>query len=311
MDTGCLIILHGDEQGVFITIVEVEVKCMGSALDIPSSNVVSQLQSQQFEGLQITLIWCETIPVFFIRDGKPNPKSHVQENWRILDVLAHHPESLGMFTLLFDDTGIPQDERNMTGSGVNTYALINKARKAHYVKFHWKQTCGVKSLLEEEAIRVGGSNHSLATRDLYDSIAAGNYLEWKLFVQIMDTDYKDKFDFDPLDLAFCPSIVVPGVYYSDDKLLQVRIFSYSDAQTDRFAPNYLQLPSNAPKCAHHYSHHEEINYFPSRYDPVRHAERYPIPTAMLTGKREKENNFKQPGERYRSRAPDRQEQFIC
>ncbi|KAF8038358.1 hypothetical protein BT93_B1018 [Corymbia citriodora subsp. variegata] len=31
----------------------------------------------------------------------------------------------------------------------------------------------------------------------------------------------------------------------------------------------------------------QINYFPSRYDPIRQAERYPIPTTMLTGKREK------------------------
>ncbi|KAK8353958.1 hypothetical protein V6Z12_A05G192000 [Gossypium hirsutum] len=225
-------------------------------------------------------------PVFFIRDGmkfpdmvhalKPNPKSHIQENWRILDFFSHHPESLHMFTFLFDDLGVPQDYRHMEGSGVNTYTLINKAGKAHYVKFHWKPTCGVKCLLEEE-------------------------------------------------LAFCPAIVVPGIYYSDDKLLQTRVFSYSDTQRHRLGPNYLQLLANAPKCAHHNNHHEgfmnfmhrdeEINYFPSRYDPSHHAERFPIPPALCTGKREKciiekENNFKQPGERYRSWAPDRQERFI-
>ncbi|KAK9081600.1 hypothetical protein Sjap_026634 [Stephania japonica] len=78
-------------------------------------------------------------PVFFIRDGmkfpdmvhalKPNPKSHIQENWRVLDFFSHHPESLHMFTFLFDDIGIPQDYRHMDGSGVNTYTLINKAGK--------------------------------------------------------------------------------------------------------------------------------------------------------------------------------------
>ncbi|KAJ9146875.1 hypothetical protein P3X46_029091 [Hevea brasiliensis] len=251
-----------------------------------------------------------------------------------------------------------EDYRHMDGSGVNTYTLISKAGKAHYVKFHWKPTCGVKSLLEDEAIRVGGSNHSHATQDLYDSIAAGNYPEWKLFIQTIDPADEDKFDFDPLDvtktwpedilplqpvgrlvlnknidnffaeneqLAFCPSIVVPGVYYSDDKLLQTRIFSYSDTQRHRLGPNYLQLPANAPKCAHHNNHHdgfmnfmhrdEEVNYFPSRYDLVRHAEKYPIPPAILTGQREKsvipkENNFKQPGDRYRSFSPDRQERFV-
>ncbi|NP_001234186.2 catalase isozyme 2 [Solanum lycopersicum] len=307
-------------------------------------------------------------PVFFIRDGmkfpdmvhalKPNPKSHIQENWRVLDFFSHHPESLHMFTFLFDDIGIPQDYRHMDGSGVHTFTLINRAGKSTYVKFHWKPTCGVKSLLEEEAIRVGGANHSHATQDLYDSIAAGNYPEWKLFIQIMDPEHEDKFDFDPLDvtktwpedilplqpvgrlvlnknidnffneneqLAFCPSIVVPGVYYSDDKMLQTRIFSYSDTQRYRLGPNYLQLPANAPKCAHHNNHYdgsmnfmhrdEEIDYFPSRYDQVRHAEVYPIPSTVCSGKREKciiqkENNFKQPGERYRSFTPDRQERFI-
>ncbi|RCU22502.1 catalase, partial [Acinetobacter baumannii] len=47
----------------------------------------------------------------------------------------------------------------MEGSGVNTYTLISKAGKAQYVKFHWKPTCGVKCLLEDEAIKVGGANH--------------------------------------------------------------------------------------------------------------------------------------------------------
>ncbi|KAK9109437.1 hypothetical protein Sjap_017497 [Stephania japonica] len=260
-------------------------------------------------------------PVFFIRDGmkfpdmvhalKPNPKSHIQENWRVLDFFSHHPESLHMFTFLFDDIDQP-----------------------------------------------AGSNHSHATQDLYDSSAAGNYPEWKLFIQIIDLDHEDKFDFDPLDvtktwpedilplmpvdrmvlnknvdnffaeneqLAFCPGVIVPSVYYSDDKLLQTRVFSYSDIQRHRLGPNYLLLPANAPKCAHHNNHHEgfmnfmhrdeEVNYFPSRFDPVRHAETYPIPPNICRGKRkkcliEKENNFKQPGERYRSFTPERQDRFI-
>ncbi|KAL0366488.1 UNVERIFIED_CONTAM: Catalase isozyme 3 [Sesamum radiatum] len=278
-------------------------------------------------------------PVFFIRDAikfpdvihafKPNPKSHIQENWR-----------------------------HMEGFGVHTFTLINKEGKVHYVKFHWKPTCGVKCLTDEEAIRIGGANHSHATQDLYDSIAAGNYPEWKLFIQIMDPDHEDRFDFDPLDvtkiwpedilplmpvgrlvlnrnvdnffaenemLAFSPSMIVPGIYFSNDKMLQTRIFAYADTQRHRIGPNYLQLPVNAPKCPHHNNHHdgamnfmhrdEEVNYFPSRYDPCRHAEKFPIPPVVLSGQRvktviEKENNFKQPGDRYRSWAPDRQERFI-
>eukprot|EP00850_Spirogloea_muscicola_P013078 SM000087S23360 [mRNA] locus=s87:209533:213343:- [translate_table: standard] len=308
------------------------------------------------------------IPVFFIRDGikfpdmihalKPNPKTHIQETWRIMDFFSHIPESLNMFTFLFDDIGIPQDYRHMEGFGVHTFSLINKVGKVTYVKFHWLPTCGVKNLLDDEAVIVGGNNHSHATKDLYDSIAAGNYPEWKLYIQTMDPANEDKYDFDPLDvtkiwpveqfpmqpvgrmvlnknidnffaeneqLAFCPGVVVPGVYYTDDKMLQTRIFSYSDTQRHRLGPNYLLLPANAPKNAHHNNHYdgfmnfmhrdEEVDYFPSRYDPVRHSERVPIPSHVLHGKREKaviakENNFAQPGARYRSWPADRQERFV-
>ena len=135
-----------------------------------------------------------------------------------------------------------------------------------------------------------------------------NYPEFELFIQTMKKD----FDFDPLDvtktwpedilplqpvgrlvlnknidnffneneqLAFCPSIVVPGVYYSDDKMLQTRIFSYSDTQRYRLGPNYLQLPANAPKCAHHSNHYDGSINFMHRDEEVHflffHYRTYP------------------------------------
>jgi catalase len=308
------------------------------------------------------------IPVFFIRDGmkfpdmvhalKPNPKNHIQEGWRIADFFSHHPEAMNMFAFLFDDIGVPLNYRHMEGFGVHTFMLLNKEGKETLVKFHWKPTCGVKCLLEDEAVQVGGSNHSHATQDLYEAIAAGDYPEWKLFIQTMDPADQDRFSFDPLDvtkvwpedvfplqpvgrmvlnrnpdnffneneqLAFCPALVVPGITYSDDKLLQTRIFSYADTQRHRLGPNYLQLPVNAPQCAHHNNHHdgfmnfmhrdEEVNYFPSRFDPARNAAPTPMNKATFNGRREraviaKENNFQQPGERFRSWDPARQERFI-
>ncbi|GMH01949.1 hypothetical protein Nepgr_003788 [Nepenthes gracilis] len=39
----------------------------------------------------------------------PKSKNHIQDNWRIIDFLSHHLDSLYMFTLLFDDVGFPQD----------------------------------------------------------------------------------------------------------------------------------------------------------------------------------------------------------
>jgi len=308
------------------------------------------------------------MPVFFIRDGmkfpdmvhalKPNPKSHIQEGWRIADFFSHIPESMHMFTFLMDDVGIPTDYRHMEGFGVHTFILVNRDGRETLVKFHWKPTCGVKSLMDDEAVVVGGRNHSHATQDLYDAIARGEYPEWQLFLQTMSPADEDKFDFDPLDvtktwpedifplqpvgrmvlnrnpdnffqeneqLAFCPALVVPGIHYSDDKLLQTRVFSYQDTQRHRLGGNYLMLPPNAPKNAHHNNHHdgfmnfmhrdEEVNYFPSRFDPARHAERFPIPARPLSGRREraviaKENNFAQPGARFRSWDAARQERFI-
>lgn len=307
-------------------------------------------------------------PVFFIRDGiefpdtmhalKPNPKSNVQESWRFLDYFSHLPESLNTFAFFYDDVGIPLNYRHMEGFGVNTFTLVNKAGKVLYVKFHWKPTCGVKCLMDDEAVIVGGTNHSHATKDLYDSIAAGNYPEWKFYIQTMDPEDEDKFDFDPLDdtkiwpedifplqpvgrmvlnrnidnffaeneqVSFNPAQIVPGIYYSDDKMLQVRLFGYGDTARHRIGPNYLMIPANAPKCAHHNNQYdgfmnfmrreEEVNYFPSRFDPVRVAEKPPIPSRVIYGRREKvkiekENNFKQAGERYRSFSPDRQERYV-
>ena len=48
---------------------------------------------------------------------------------------------------------------------------------------------------------------------------------------------------------------------------------------------------------------------------MRHAEKYPVSSVVLSGKRErmmlaKENNFKQPGERFRSFDAARQERFV-
>ncbi|KAK2076073.1 Carnitine O-acetyltransferase mitochondrial [Prototheca wickerhamii] len=309
------------------------------------------------------------IPVFFIRDSikfpdmvhslKPNPQTNIQESWRFADFFSHHPESMHMFTHLFDDRGVPKDYRHMIGSGVHTFVLINAEGRETYVKWHWRPKCGEEFLAtDEEIAAVQGQDHHHATRDLWDAIERGDFPEWTLYLQTMDPADEDKYEFDPLDvtklwpedrfplqpvgrmvlnknpdnffqenemLAFCPGLVVPGITYSDDKLLQGRIFSYADTQRYRLGGNYLLLPVNAPKCAHHNNHYdgvmntvqrsEAVNYFPSRFDPVRHAERYPANRATITGRREravipKENNFQQPGERFRSFDPARQERFV-
>lgn len=308
-------------------------------------------------------------PVFFVRDGmnfpdmvhalKPNPKTHLQEDWRIVDYFSHHPESMHMFMFLLDDVGVPKNYRHMPGFGVHTFKLVTKIGKETYVKFHWIPKCGVASLLDAEAVAVGGSNHSHATQDLVESISAGDFPEWALMIQTLDPGDEDAYDFDPLDvtkvwpedlfplqpvgrmvlnrnidnffnenemLAFSPAIIVPGILYSDDKLLQARVFSYGDTQRHRLGPNYLLLPVNAPTCVYHNNHHdgamnpthrtEEVNYFPSRFDALREGKRLPTQSsALISGRRErailpKTDDFAQAGERFRSFDPARQQRFV-
>eukprot|EP00252_Welwitschia_mirabilis_P020652 TRINITY_DN50_c0_g1_i1.p1 TRINITY_DN50_c0_g1~~TRINITY_DN50_c0_g1_i1.p1 ORF type:complete len:220 (+),score=-3.68 TRINITY_DN50_c0_g1_i1:1275-1934(+) len=174
----------------------------------------------------------------------------------------------------------------------------------------------------------------------------------------MDPSQEDKLDFDPLDttkvwpedlfplqpvgrlvlnrnidnffnenemLAFNPGAIVPGIYFTNDKMFQMRTFAYADTHRHRLGPNYLQIPVNAPKCPHHNNHRdgfmnflhrdEEVDYYPSRYDSVRPAQKLPIPQDVIVGQRTKtvipkENNFKQAGELFRSWDVDRQDRFI-
>ena len=89
----------------------------------------------------------------------------------------------------------------MEGFGVHTFVLVNAAGRETLVKFHWQPAAGVKCLLDDEAAVVGGKNHSHATQDLYDSIARGEFPEWRLCVQTMDPAEEGSLDFDPLDVT--------------------------------------------------------------------------------------------------------------
>jgi catalase len=229
------------------------------------------------------------LKIFFIRDAikfpdmihafKPDPVTNRQEAWRFFDFIAVHPESLHMVTWLKSPWGIPANYREMEGSGVNTYKLVNAEGVAHLVKFHWVPKQGVRNLTAAEASAIQAKDVGHATRDLYDNIAAGNFPEWEFCVQIMPDGPNDHLSFDPLDdtkrwpedefplrpvgrmvldrvpdnffadteqAAFGTGVLVDGIDFSDDKMLQGRTLSYSDTQRYRVGPNYLQLPINAP-----------------------------------------------------------------
>jgi catalase len=230
------------------------------------------------------------LKIFFIRDAikfpdmihafKPDPVTNRQEPWRFYDFVSNSPEALHMVTWVKSPWGIPANYREMEGSGVNTYKLVNDQGVAHLVKFHWQPKQGVRNLTSAQAAEIQAQDTGHATKDLYEAIERGDFPEWEFCVQIMSDDDHPELDFDPLDdtkrwpedqfpllrvgrmvlnknpdnvfaeteqASFGTGVLVDGIDFSDDKMLQGRTLSYSDTQRYRVGPNYLQLPINAPQ----------------------------------------------------------------
>lgn len=211
---------------------------------------------------------------------KPDPVTNLQSMERFFDFVSNTPEATHMITFLFSPWGIPANYRQMQGSGVNTYKWVNAKGEAVLVKYHWDPQQGVKNLTQAEAEKIQAKNFNHATQDLYEAIERGDYPAWELKVQIMEDGEHPELDFDPLDdtklwpedrfpmvpvgkmvlnknpenyfaeveqAAFGTGVLVDGLDFSDDKMLQGRTLSYSDTQRYRVGGNYLQLPINAPK----------------------------------------------------------------
>jgi len=198
------------------------------------------------------------------------------------DFVSLMPESTHMLMWAMSDRAIPRSLRMMEGFGVHTYRLIDEKGKATFVKFHWRPKLGMQSVVWDEALKISGADPDFHRRDLWNAINKGDFPEWEFGLQLFDQDFADKFDFDVLDatklipeeilplriigrlvldrnvsnffaeteqVAFCVRNVVPGIDFSNDPLLQGRIFSYLDTQLKRLGgPNFQQIPVNAPKC---------------------------------------------------------------
>ncbi|AEG94419.1 catalase [Ramlibacter tataouinensis] len=269
------------------------------------------------------------LKVFFIRDAikfpdmihafKPDPVTNREEPWRFYDFIANHPESLHMVTWVKSPWGIPANYRQMEGSGVNTYKLVNDQGVAHLVKFHFQPRQGVRNLTSQQAAEIQARDVGHATRDLYDAIERGDFPEWEMCVQVMSDDAHEELDFDPLDdtkrwpedqfpllpvgrlvldrnpdnvfaeteqSAFGTGVLVDGIDFSDDKMLQGRTLSYSDTQRYRVGPNYLQLPINAPQekaRAHTNQQSGQMAYYVDPTGANKHVNYEP---SMVAGLRE-------------------------
>ena len=198
------------------------------------------------------------------------------------DYMSLTPEAMHMVMWIMSDRTLPRSLRMIEGFGVHSFRLIDDAGKSTFVKFHWRPKLGLQSTIWDETVKICGADQDFHRRDMFEAIAAGNFPEWEFAVQLFTQEQADGFPFDHLDatklipeelvplkvigrmvldrwpdnffaeteqVAFCPSHVVPGIDFSNDPLLQGRLFSYLDTQLSRLgSPNFHQIPVNAPKC---------------------------------------------------------------
>ena len=196
------------------------------------------------------------------------------------DFISLMPESLHMACWIMSDRTIPRSFRMMEGFGVHTFRFVNAKGEGTFVKFHWKPKLGAHGLLWEESQMLAGLDPDFHRRDLWEAIENESYPEWELGVQLIPEKDEMKFPFDLLDptklvpeelvpvriigrmtlnrnpdnyfseieqVAFHPANLVPGIDFSNDPLLQGRLFSYTDTQLTRLGgPNFHELPVNRP-----------------------------------------------------------------
>ncbi len=213
---------------------------------------------------------------------KPEPHNEIPQaasaHDTFWDFVSLMPETMHNVMWLMSDRAIPRSLRTMEGFGIHTFRFINDEGKSHFVKFHWKPKQGVLGLAWDEAQRISGKDPDFHRRDLWEAIDEGNFPEWELGVQIVAEEDEHKFPFDLLDptklipeemvpieiigkmtlnrnpdnffaeteqVAFHPGHLVPGIDFTNDPLLQGRLFSYTDTQISRLGgPNFHEIPIN-------------------------------------------------------------------
>lgn len=216
----------------------------------------------------------------FIHTQKRDPRTHLKNPTAVWDFWSLSPESLHQVSILMSDRGIPATLRHMHGFGSHTFKWVNAEGDGVWVKYHFKTEQGVKNLSPDVAAKLAGENPDYHTEDLFNAIEKGDFPSWKLYVQIMPLEDADTYRFDPFDVTkvwsqkdyplievgrmvldrnpenyfseveqatFSPGTLVPGIDVSPDKMLQGRLFAYSDAHRYRVGANHQALPINRPR----------------------------------------------------------------
>lgn len=220
---------------------------------------------------------------------KPEPHNEIPQatgaHDTFWDFVANNQETANQVMWLMSPRALPRSYSMMEGFSINTFRFVNAKGEARFVRFHWKPVLGVHSFEWDEAQKVTGNDPDFNRRELWTNIEMGNYPEWELGVQMIEEKDEFNFDFDILDAtkfwpeeeipvkiigkmtlnrnvdnffaeteqaAFHPGHVVPGIDFSNDPLLQARLFSYTDTQLIRLGgPNFHELPINRPVCPFH------------------------------------------------------------
>ncbi|PLR26932.1 MULTISPECIES: catalase HPII [Pantoea] len=264
----------------------------------------------------------------FVHAVKPEPHNEIPQGQSahdtFWDYVSLQPETLHNVIWAMSDRGIPRSYRTMEGFGIHTFRLINAEGKATFVRFHWKPVAGKASLLWDEAQKLTGRDPDFHRRDLWEAIEAGDFPEYELGLQLIPEEDEFKFDFDILDatklipeelvpvelvgkmvlnrnpdnffaeteqVAFHPGHIVPGLDFTNDPLLQGRLFSYTDTQISRLGgPNFHEIPINRPVCPYHNfqrqgMHRTEIDTNPANYEPNSINNNWPreVPPAAKEG----------------------------
>ncbi|KAF2030848.1 heme-dependent catalase [Setomelanomma holmii] len=201
------------------------------------------------------------------------------------DFFSQQPSSMHTLFWAMSGHGTIRSYRHMDGWGVHTFRLVADDGKTKLVKFRFRTLQGLASRLWEEQQVTAGKNADADRQDLWDAIEAGYYPEWVFEAQIMEEEDQLRFGFDLLDptkivpedivpftplgkltlnrnprnyfaeteqIMFQVGHVVRGIDFTDDPLMQGRIFSYLDTQLNRHnGPNFEQLPINRPRVPVH------------------------------------------------------------
>jgi catalase len=262
----------------------------------------------------------------FVHAVKPEPHHEMPQaasaHDTFWDFISLSPESMHMIMWVMSDRGIPRSYRMMEGFGVHTFRFVNEKNESVFVKFHWKPVLGVHSVVWDEAQQISGRDSDYHRRDLWDAIESGNFPEWNLGVQIVEEKDEFNYDFDLLDptklipeeivpvqiigkmvlnrnpdnffaeteqVAFHPGHVVSGIDFTNDPLLQGRLFSYTDTQLIRLGgPNFHEIPINRPVAPVHNNQRDgymrqTINSGLSAYHPNTTGGGYPMQAKAAEG----------------------------